>query len=509
MTKKSTAALSALAVLWLSACGGGGGDAAGPAPVPGNEASQVAASGSGGSQEPETRPGAPAPSPSPSPAPAPAPSPAPAPADCAAPNSGEVTGASLQAAANGSYTVTSTASDVVITLPANACLQVGDTVRVSGRSAAAWRLAQNPLQWVDTVGVPGNVTPGTVWTPRIVDPSAPEQNWYATASSASGNRIAAVANPGLLYLSQDGGATWSRSSAPHANWTWVAMNQEGSHLAAVATGLAIHVSSDYGRTWTATHSTAQPWTGVHISEDGRRIVATATGGAIHRSLDGGATFTVVPGTAGGDWRAVSGSSDGQRLVAVASFYSSTPALQGVHVSTDGGATWARRMGDGNWAFASSSADGRRMAAIDNGGNPWISDDGGANWTIRFGFSNWSGLAVSGNGQVVSALEPRDDSRNYTGYTFVSPDGGGDTWNWYGENRWYRAVSLSFDGHWMVVGDTGPNGSGGRLYTSQGNRTAGGTLGSIAGGQGQALELTYQGNGRFTVSHHSGGVFTIR
>jgi len=501
MTKKSTAALSALAVAWLSACGGGGGGAD-PAPAPGNGSAQVA-SGSGtqggGTPEPEAQPGSSAPAPAPSPA---------VPGDCAVDNSGEVTGASLQAAANGVYTVSS-ATDVVITLPANNCLQAGDRVRVTGQGAAGWRLAQNALQWVDTVGVPGNVTPGTAWTPRTVDASAPDQNWYATASSSSGNRIAAVANPGQLYLSQDGGATWSRSSAPRANWTWVTMSEDGSRLAAVATNLAIHVSSDYGQTWTATNSAAVGWTGVHLSEDGRQIVATAIDGGIHRSLDGGATFTVVPGTAGGDWRAVSGSRDGQRLVAVASFYSSTPALQGVHVSTDGGATWTRRMADGNWAFASSSADGQRMAAIDNGGHPWISDDGGAHWTIRFSYSNWSGLAVSGNGQVVSALEPRDDSRNYTGYTFVSPDGGRDTWNWYGENRWYRATSLSFDGNWMVVGDTGPNGSGGRLYTSQGNRTAAGTPGSIAGGQGQVLELTYQGNGRFTVSHHSGGTFTIR
>ncbi|KQT07601.1 hypothetical protein ASG30_17365 [Ramlibacter sp. Leaf400] len=404
--------------------------------------------------------------------------------------------------------MTSSSASVAITLPANECLQAGDRIRVSGQSGAAWRLAQNPLQWVETVGVPGNVTPGTVWTPRTVDAAAPLQNWVATASSASGNRIAAVASPGGLYLSQDGGASWTRSSAPTANWTWVAMNEEGSRLAAVATGGAIHVSSDHGQTWTAANSTAQPWSGVHISGDGQRIVATAVGGAIHRSVDGGASFSVVPGTAGGDWRAVAGSRDGQRLVAVASFYSQAPSLQGIHVSTDGGATWTRRQGNGNWAFAAASADGGRMAAIDNGGNPWISDDGGVTWTMRFGFSNWSGLAVSGNGQVVSALEPRDDTYAYTGYTFVSTDGGTD-WNWHGENRWYRGVSLSFDGNWIVVGDTGANGSGGRLYTSQGNRTSGGTLGSIGGGQGQVLQLTYQGNGRFTVTHHEGGAFTIR
>jgi len=150
-----------------------------------------------------------------------------------------------------------------------------------------------------------------------------------------------------------------------------------------------------------------------------------------------------------------------------------------------------------------------MAVIDNGNYPWVSSDGGATWRMRFSYSNWTDIAVSGDGNVVSALEPRDDSRGYTGYVFVSPDGGGDTWNWYGENRWYRGVSLSFDGNWIVVGNAGPNGVGGRLYTSQGNRTSYGAIGSIAGGAGQTVEVTYQGGGRFTISAQAGGAFTIR
>jgi BNR/Asp-box repeat len=349
----------------------------------------------------------------------------------------------------------------------------------------------------------------------VVDAAAPAQNWSALASSASGNRIAAAVNGGGIHLSVDGGATWTRSNAPSAAWTAVAMNPEGTRLAAVAGGGLLYTSADGGMTWTPRTSTGRAWTGVFLSDDGQRIVGTVVYGAIHVSTDGGASFTESAGTAGASWRSVAGSGDGLRLLAVAANDSGFQARQGVYVSLDGGVTWTRRNvtgptpPTGNWTYAAASANGQRMAAIDNGGNPWVSDDGGTTWSMRFGYSNWSGLAVSGDGSVVSALEPRDDTYGHTGYVFVSPDGGGATWNWYGENRWYRAVSLSLDGNWIVVGDAGPNGSGGRLYTSQGNRTSGGTLGSITGGAGQMVEVIYQGNGRFGISASSCGPFTIR
>lgn len=415
--------------------------------------------------------------------------------------------------ANGRYTVTPAAGEtVVITLPASTDLHTGDTVRVTGQGSGQWRLAQNAEQYVVTVGLPGNVAPGTTWTAR--DPDTTPQPWFASASSASGNRIVAAANPGGLYVSADGGATWTRSNAPQARWSALAMNRDGSRMAAVASGGLLYTSTDSGATWTARTTTGQGWTGVAMSEDGQRIVGVVQEGSIYVSRDGGTTFAAVAGTAGVDWRSVAGSADGQHLLAVASRFGPLAGTSGVYISDDGGTTWTRRTVTGptppteNWTYAAMSEDGHRMAAIDNGGNPWVSDDGGTTWTIRFGYSNWSGLAVSRDGEMVAALEPRSDPEGHTGYVFLSPRGG-DNWSFLGENRWYRGVSLSFDGNWVAVGDNGVNGTGGRFYTSQGNRTSGGTLGSITGGAGQMVEVTYQGNGRFTIGTSAGGPFTIR
>ncbi|TFZ01170.1 exo-alpha-sialidase [Ramlibacter rhizophilus] len=400
-------------------------------------------------------------------------------------------------------------------LPANSELRVGDTVAVSGTGAVPWRISQQDQQLVVTTGLPGNVVPGTQWTPITVDPALAQQDWVASASSASGNVLAAAVRNGGIYVSRDGGTSWVRSNAPATNWGALAMSPDGGHLVAADRTGRLYTSADGGASWTVRTGSNRYWGGVFISADGQRIVAMETGGSIHLSNDGGASFTAVPGTANTDWRRVAGSATGDRLVAVASLYDGDPARQGVYVSEDAGQTWTRRTTTGspaptgNWSFVAASHDGMRMAAIDNGAYPWISADGGATWQMRFSYSNWADVAVSGDGRVVMALEPRDDPKGYTGYTFVSPDGGGDIWHWYGENRWYSTVAMSFDGNNMLVGDAGPNGSGGLLYTSRGNRTSLGPVGSLAAAQAASIELRYEGDGRFSVLRQSGGPFSIR
>jgi hypothetical protein len=542
-TRSRAAAFSAVAAMWLSACGGGGGGggsteiAAAPAPAPTQTSSSVNASAAALSSEPETIPtsgGAtaapsaspaasaePAPAPAPTAAPSPAPTPAPTQAPAPAAGTVNVTGTSQQAAANSTYNVaSSTAQTVVITLPPNDQLRQGDTVRISGQSTARWQLAQNAQQYVVTTNVPGNVAPGAVWTPREPDAAAPNQPWSGTASSASGNRIVAIANPGGVYLSVDGGATWSRTTLPSTSWTQVQMSTDGTRVTAVGDG-GLHVSADGGQTWTRRAETTY-WQSVHASDNGQRIAGISPGAGLLVSTDGGLTFTAAAAPTGAGWYAIAGSADGMRLVAGATPYGSVATAQGVYVSADGGLTWTRRLGNaawqadgfgpGNWQFASASADGLRMAVLDNGGLPWVSADGGGTWQQTFSYSGWSGLAVSRDGSTVVAQEPRNDAFNHRGYVFINTTGGIGNWSWSAAdlNLTWRGISLSSDGNWIAAADNGlPGSTGGKIYTTSGNRTAGGTLGSITGGQAQAIEVTYQGDGRFTVTNASGGDFTIR
>ncbi|HEY1231432.1 MAG TPA: hypothetical protein VGF26_29375 [Ramlibacter sp.] len=117
--------------------------------------------------------------------------------------------------------------------------------------------------------------------------------------------------------------------------------------------------------------------------------------------------------------------------------------------------------------------------------------------------------MSGDGLVFGALEPKNTPLGHRGFVFLSTDPNHYQWAFLGADRAYRGMSLSFDGQRVVVGDAGENAVGGKVYTSQGNRTSGGTLGSITGGAGQMVEVTYQGNGRFTIGTYAGGPFSIR
>ena len=88
---------------------------------------------------------------------------------------------------------------------------------------------------------------------------AGERVWQALAVSADGHRIAAVTNSnpdnfraggaGDIYLSSDYGATWSKSTAGTRNWFDVASSADGIKLVAVDKDAGIWVSTDGGGTW--------------------------------------------------------------------------------------------------------------------------------------------------------------------------------------------------------------------------------------------------------------------
>lgn len=79
--------------------------------------------------------------------------------------------------------------------------------------------------------------------------SAPTNAWYSVTCSADGSRIAAAANPGPIYLSADGGATWAPAqSAPSNTWYSIACSASGTNLIAAGGG-AVYTSVDAGISW--------------------------------------------------------------------------------------------------------------------------------------------------------------------------------------------------------------------------------------------------------------------
>jgi hypothetical protein len=156
-------------------------------------------------------------------------------------------------------------------------------------------------------------------------------------------------------------------------------------MAAVANGGQVYVSQDSGTNWTA-RATAQLWNSIAVSADGSKMVASVYGGTLYTSADKGTNWTSVASPR--LWNSVASSPDGVKLVA-------TEVQGAIWMSADGGATWVANTaaGNRNWSTVVMSADGSRLLAGVTGGKLYRSLDGGVSWTELAGNNAaWSGIA---------------------------------------------------------------------------------------------------------------------
>ena len=141
---------------------------------------------------------------------------------------------------------------VVVTLPASAQIQPGQTVSVTGTSANSWQIAQNAGQTVLTTGMAGNVLPAANWTARLTP-----QAWHWISSNAAGDVLVAGESQGELNISTNGGTTWTPSNIPLNAFTWIAsdMSATGDIMVAAQYQGNLYRSIDRGTTWTPVTST--------------------------------------------------------------------------------------------------------------------------------------------------------------------------------------------------------------------------------------------------------------
>jgi photosystem II stability/assembly factor-like uncharacterized protein len=105
--------------------------------------------------------------------------------------------------------------------------------------------------------------------------------WYSVASSVDGSRVVAAPDLGSIYTSSDSGATWTSNTLNQTThpWSWVASSADGNKLAAVAGGAPaiIYISTDSGTTWTSNTNTDQ-CISITSSADGNKLVTSPGGG---------------------------------------------------------------------------------------------------------------------------------------------------------------------------------------------------------------------------------------
>ncbi|MFM1918884.1 MAG: hypothetical protein RLZZ303_518 [Candidatus Hydrogenedentota bacterium] len=387
----------------------------------------------------------------------------------------EATSGPVLAQANRGY-VTTADSQVSITLPSSASLDVGDVVRVSGTGTGGWRIGQGAGQQTLTQGIAA---------PRYLDDwktSETSRIWYTIGCSSDGKTVLAAdgGGPGPVFRSTDGGETWDQVYS-NGFWRAVALSADGSRMAAAGAGPGVLVVSDDGGTTWNIRDDVRAWGDVAMSSDGSILAAVVRfGGLIYVSDDGGATWE--PRDSGREWNSIAMSADGSRMIACAG-----PGF--IYVSDDSGETWTPRNNSGDYRAVASSADGQKLAAVAYGGQIHISTDGGLNWSSFESTRNWTNIAMSADGSILAATV-------FGGQVYVSTDSGLD-WKALESNRNWRAAALSSDGGKLfALGENTLIYRTDRNPSFIGQPTTSGVTGAIIGRQYSAIELQYAGNGFF-------------
>lgn len=159
-------------------------------------------------------------------------------------------------------------------------------------------------------------------------------NTVVQAFLPDGNKLFAGTKNNGIYVSSDGGSTWTFSGATSKNITGFAKG--GGRIFASTKGDGVWVSSDDGATWSVAgnQGIAANKQMLDIGYSGSTVFAASNGYGAFKSTDAGATWTAVEGEAPASLSVFTR----QVLVDDGVIYI-TYDNQGIRKSTDGGATW--------------------------------------------------------------------------------------------------------------------------------------------------------------------------
>ncbi len=278
-----------------------------------------------------------------------------------------------------------------------------------------------------------------------------------------------------------------RVSGPGANGWQIAQNVGQSILG--------NFSSFTKSFWTPGGALPLTWHSIASSSDGSRLVAVAssTGGGIYTSINSGITWSgPYGGLAGANWYAAAASADGTKLPA---------AVYGGGIYTNSGTSYVQVSGTSpaNWISMASSADGTRLIAAAFGGYLYSSSNSGGTWTALYGPANWVSVASSADGTKLVAV--------IGGGIYTSSNSGGS---------WSQPYASPASGSWSAVASSADGSrlvavaNGGGIYTSsnsggnwslQSSAPASAAWSSVASSSdGSKLAAVVSGGGIYTSSN---------
>jgi len=305
----------------------------------------------------------------------------------------------------------------------------------------------------DDIQINENIQFYSPWVVRKLDFS-PNLQWEDIACSSDGSIVAALGDGTEIWLSTNGGITWTSKSASRT-YVGVAMSSTGQYITATVNDGFIYVSSDFGITWIPKDS-QRNWGAIAMSDDGQYQTAGdydgLNDGFLYRSDDFGQSWT--PTNQVGSWFSVAMSADGSRQV-------SNGFSESVWLSVDFGLTWAIIEGSKSWWDIGMSSTGQYITAVQTFGPNRVSSDFGATFTsVSPGYSQTASITMSDDGQT------QFTAPGNTVFGSLSTDFGASnsTVNY---NSFQRVIgsASNFDASIIYLADNGNFGAGGEIYKS--------------------------------------------
>lgn len=255
------------------------------------------------------------------------------------------------------------------------------------------------------VGEPGSdiflsTSKGSTWgsiQPLNIVPHA----WGQVVMSYDGGYILLAGQQDSLYISINGGTTWSTLFDDYRRfWEYTGMSDSGQYMIASALSDGVFVSFNYGSTWQLVSNIPNDIVDVSftiVSKTGMYQFVAYTTGNFYISSNYGLTFEIHPSLRSGNWYDLNESSNSNYVL----LYENPGSL---FVSGNTGSTWTEVLSDTprNWLSSSLSATGGVIAAICD--KLYISTDFGATFTSRIDSTprEWTFVCVSSDGLVIFA-----------------------------------------------------------------------------------------------------------
>ena len=288
--------------------------------------------------------------------------------------------------------------------------------------------------------------------------SGQKEAWLSLGMSRDGKRAVAATMTGRLFLSANGGVTWSDissfypelSGSSNSGGKYAAISGDGTKLIVVSQKGDVLVSDNFGSTWMSRgripFDTRHNIHGISASENLMNIAAISN--YIYMSSDGGISWE-EPGKDHG-YIDISMSQDGMKIIAIGGGGPPPWEPPAVTFSSDGGVTWVEssivpKGKDYSWNAAAVSGDGN-VFIIGEAEWPLLSSvDGGHSWKeLSKVTGQWMDITMSMDGSKIAAVSLNDQ-------IYVSNDKG-ITWVGRGEKRAWRVVTSTPDGRKLLATD---------------------------------------------------------